>query len=288
MAERDPAELIPRDAQPRAFADAIRRIRRQQMPSSDQIVAEAFGELRVTSGSLSSEDVRAGFNRLLREVWQKTLEVLERYEEPAYGGAAVAALTGLHAEDLRNARRLMKAYGDDAAALEIVVQRLFKKWYPELRTLFLSVSQSRKSRGGKDFELQIGRLLNLMDVSYEPTDATYRVDFMIPSYEHYQRNRNQCIVVSAKRTLRERWQEVVDELHKMNCPNVYLATADEQISEDKKNDIWRRNIYLVVWDEVKARSFAADDSVVSYTQLANVIIPHFAPFWPANRPLVRE
>ena len=273
----------PRSSSTSSFARHLQRIRRQHVPTSKRIVDQAFEELGFAGGRLSAEEVRADFNSLLRQVWQRTLEVLERYEEPTYADAAVAEVIRLHAEDLRKAREAMQADGDDAIALEAALQSLFRAWYPELRTLFLSISQSRKSRGGKDWELQIGRLLRLMDVPYEPPDATYRVDFMIPSYEHYQRNRNQCIVVSAKRTLRERWQEVVDELHKMNCPNVYLATAEERVSEDKKNDIWRRNIYLVVWDEVKARDFADDDSVVSYTQLANQIIPHFARYWTQGR-----
>ena len=276
-----PAVFLPQGSPSHDFARELKRIRqRYQMPTSERIVDEAFAELGYTSGSLTSEEVRASFDWRLRQVWRKTLEVLERYEEPIYGDAAVAEVIRLHAEDLRRAHGAMMADGNDVTALEEAIRGLLKTWYPELRTLFLSISQSRKSRGGKDFELQIGRLLRLMDVPYEPPRATYRVDFMIPSYEHYHRNRNQCIVVSAKRTLRERWQEVVDELHKMNCPNVYLATAEERISEDKKNEIWRRNIYLVVWNEVKARYFPDDDAVVSYTQLANHIIPHFAQLWP--------
>ncbi len=276
-----PAAFLPQGP-PADFANDFRRIRRQNIPTSEHIVAEAFGELGYTRAALSPEDVRERFDSLLHAVWQKTLEVLERYEERAYSQEAIGEVIRLHAEDLRRAREEMEADGDDAVALERSIQGLFRVWYPELRALFLSISQSRKSRGGKDFELQLRRLLELMEVPYQPPDRTYRVDFMIPSYEHYARNRNQCIVVSAKRTLRERWQEVVDELHKMNCPNVYLATADERISSDKKDDIWRRNIYLVVWDEVKARYFPTDDSVVSYSHLARDVIPHFAKFWPRS------
>jgi hypothetical protein len=274
-----PAAFLPQGPTT-SFANDLRRIRRQYIPTSERIVAEAFRELDYTREVLSPDEVRAQFDSLLHGVWRKTLEVLERYEERAYGEKAIAEVIRLHAEDLRRAREGMRADGDDAVSLESAIRGLFQVWYPELRALFLSISQSRKSRGGKDFELQLRKLLELMEVPYQPPDRTNRVDFMIPSYEHYARNRNQCIVISAKRTLRERWQEVVDELHKMNCPNVYLATADERISADKKDDIWRRNIYLVVWDDVKARLFPTDDSVVSYSHLAGQVIPHFAKLWP--------
>jgi EcoRII C terminal len=274
-----PAAFLPQGP-PGSFANELRRIRREGIPSSEKIVAEAFEKLGYTGSALSPDEVRRRFDELLGGVWRKTLEVLEVYEERAYGEKAIGEVIRLHAEDLRQAREAMRADTDDAVALERAIQGLFRVWYPELRALFLSISQSRKSRGGKDFELQLRRLLELMEVPYQPPDRTHRVDFMIPSYEHYARNRNQCIVVSAKRTLRERWQEVVDELHKMNCPNVYLATADERISAEKKDDIWRRNIYLVVWDEVKRRDFPTDDAVVSYSHLAGEVIPHFARFWP--------
>ncbi|HID61850.1 MAG TPA: hypothetical protein EYP49_03770 [Anaerolineae bacterium] len=95
------------------------------------------------------------------------------------------------------------------------------------------------------------------------------------------RDRNLAIVLSAKRTLRERWQEVVDELQRMNSPNVYLATTDESISLKKQREIAQRNIYLVVWDEVKQASFPDDSLVVGYSEFVNRILTHFEARWPA-------
>ena len=47
------------------------------------------------------------------------------------------------------------------------VLHLMRSWYPHLRRCFLSISQSRKSRGGKDFELQIEGLLTLAGLPFD-------------------------------------------------------------------------------------------------------------------------
>ena len=58
------------------------RVQRQRlMPPSRQIVEEALVELERTHNIADQNYVRANFNQLLRELFVKTLEVLERYEE---------------------------------------------------------------------------------------------------------------------------------------------------------------------------------------------------------------
>ena len=204
---------------------------------------------------------------------------LERYERPTYSRSAIAELVQLRKADIKEAHRIMQEKGGDAEAFTGAVQALIEQWYYHFRQLFLSVSQSRKTRGGTDFELQLGELLRLADFPFEAQHRRYRVDFMLPSYEHYEKDRSQCVLLSAKRTLRERWQQVVDELHKMNCPNVFLATTDEKISTSKVRDIAERNIKLVVFDGVKATLFPNEGWVVSYSYMANTALPQWQTFW---------
>lgn len=258
---------------------AIRNARRQAMPSSESIVKQTFQELGYTGENLTSDQVRRDFNRLLREVFEKTLVVLERYEEPVYAESAIAALIGLRNDDVRYARQMMRESGNTEAAFQASVLWLLKNWYPLLRDLFLSVSQSRKTRGGKDFELQLEMLFRLMGIPFERHHERYRADFMMPSYRTYERDRAKALIVSVKRTLRERWQEVADELYNLRSPNVYLLTADESISPEKQQALARRNIYLVVWDEVKERSFPDEPNVISFTSFANEVLPRFLLFW---------
>jgi hypothetical protein len=265
-----------------AFQDAIRQVRREMIPSSREIVSQTLHELGYTDQLVDSEHVRQNFNGYLRGIFEHALEVLERYEEPTYAVDAIDKLADLQRDDLVEARRVMKRAGDDEAAFETAFKWLIRKWYRFLWTLFLSISQSRKTRGGKDFELAISGLLDLMNIPHERQPARYRADFILPSIDVYRRDRNLAIVLSAKRTLRERWQEVVDELQRMNSPNVYLATTDESISLEKQREIAQRNIYLVVWDEVKRALFPDDSLVVGYSEFVNRILTHFEARWPAS------
>lgn len=264
---------------------ALRNARRQAMPSSESIVKQTFQELGYTDENLTPDQVRRDFNHLLREVFEKTLVVLERYEGPVYAESAIAALIELRNDDVKYARQMMQGSGNTEAAFQASVLWLLKNWYPLLRDLFLSVSQSRKTRGGKDFELQLEMLFRLMGVPFERHHERYRADFMLPSYQTYERNRAKAliVIVSVKRTLRERWQEVADELYNLRSPNVYLLTADESISTEKQQALAQRNIYLVVWDEVKQASFPDEPNVISFTSFANEVLPRFFLFWGHKR-----
>lgn len=258
---------------------AVRQLSQREMPDSRQIVELAFRELGITGDAIGRDEVARDFNRLLREVFAKTLEVFERHEERVYRDGAVDALCALRSQDCTVARAMMRDGGDTQDAYSLSVGWLVKRWYPLLRALFLSVSQSRKTRGGASFELQLELLFRMMSVPFERQSDQYRVDFMMPNYDTYQKERNRALVVSVKRTLRERWQEVADELYNMRSPNVYLLTADEEISRQKQQELARRNIYLVTWDEVKDAEFNTEPMVVGFTWFANRIIPHSVALW---------
>ncbi len=213
-------------------------------------------------------------------MFTKTLEVLERYEKQAYGRLMIEKLLELKQKDISEASTRLCDYGSPEAWLKDQMILLFGCWYEQLRQMFLSISQSRKARGGKDFELQIGAMLDLIEVPFQKRKRMHRVDFMIPSDQAFEQSRSRALIISAKRTLRERWREVVEELYSMRAPNVYLATADEDVSESHVKAVCQDyNIHLVVWDELKATKYPNENLVISYSVLANEIVPVFKQFW---------
>ena len=160
------------------------------------------------------------------------------------------------------------------------VMHLLSLWYPLLRRCFLSVSQSRMTRGGRDFELQIEGLFELAHVPYHAQERQNRTDLILPDLETFERNRNVAAVVSVKRTLRERWAEVAEELFKLRSPNVFLFTADEGVTKSHVESICDDyNIYLVVWDEVKTKKFANRPLVLGYTQWATDGLAILRQYW---------
>ena len=243
----------------------MRRVRQQGgLPSSTEIVRETFERLGYVRGAIEPEEAVARFNELLRNVWEETLVTLERHEERSYREGIPRELLAAYPAELSAAEQVAREEGFRTGVIY-----LFGRWYPHLRNAFLSVSQSRKTRGGKDFELQIESLLDLASISYHKQETRNRTDLILPSLEVHMANRTISVVVSVKRTLRERWAEVAEELFNLRSPNVFLFTADENVSENHVTRICGRyNIYLVVWDALKAAKFPDSPLVLGYTEWA--------------------
>jgi len=254
----------------------MRRVRQTgNLPGSADIVSEAFHSLGYTAGNIQPRDVVSRFNDLLREVWEETLRVLERHEERAYAQGIPRELVEEYPDLFQKAEETAATRGFRAG-----VARLFVMWYPLLRQCFLSISQSRKQRGGKDFELQIEGLLTLGEIPFHKQERRYRTDLILPDVDTFDRNRNISVVVSVKRTLRERWSEVAEELFNLRSPNVFLFTADENVSRRHVNRICGQyNIHLVLWDVEKEEKFGQEPLVLGYTEWANSRLPVFRQHW---------
>lgn len=250
------------------------------MPSSLSVVQETCRRLGYLPGALDVNQVRTGFDGLLRKLFEETLVVLEECERQVDAGEILPEFVRLQQADIERERLNMRNEGDDTAAFQSAIVRLLQSWHRTLRGVFLSISQSRKQRGGKDFEYQIQVLLELALIPHEVQSRRERADFILPSAELLQRDRPKAVLLSAKRTLRERWQEVVDELQRVGCPNTYLATADDSFTKNVVAEIRQRNIYLVVWDEVANGKFADEHAVIGYSKFIRDLTDHFLPQWP--------
>ena len=109
------------------------------------------------------------------------------------------------------------------------------------------------------------------------------VDSILPSITAFEQRRNKTIVGSMKTTLRERWQEVVEELQRSNLPNIHLLTVDEDISTNKINQMAMHNIVLVVLKEIKDLPHCRDKrSVISFEEYFLQEIPTYLNYWKNN------
>ncbi len=253
----------------------MRRVRQNRIPSSQQIVQETFVRLGLVQGSITPEHVISGINEHLRSLWQETLLTLEHYEQNAYATGIPEELIGEFPQDFAIAEREASQRGFHSGFI-----RLFSDLYPWFRRAFLSVSQSRMTRGGKDFELQIEGLLQLGGIPFHRQESRNRTDLILPNLELHQQNRTLSMVVSVKRTLRERWAEVAEELFNLRSPNVFLFTADEKVTEGHVAQICNQyNIYLVLWDEVKNSRFPNEPLVLGYTEWATKRLGQLRTWW---------
>lgn len=105
----------------------------------------------------------------------------------------------------------------------------------------LSNTNSRRSRAGKTFEAIIYKVYESLNYTYDSQSKVGRksftdlglgkkVDSILPNISAYSKRRNKTIVGTMKTSLRERWQEVAEEIERTKIPEIHLLTADQDIS----------------------------------------------------------
>ena len=133
---------------------------------------------------------------------------------------------------------------------------------PYLYDLSLSTTNSRRSRAGSTFEGIVERILtqyeypfenqsSLGNKFYKDNDLGKMVDIVVPHKQAYESNRSKCIIITMKTTLRERWQEVVEELDRTNIPHIYLMTLDRSLNANLILQMKQHNITIVTYDDIK-------------------------------------
>lgn len=159
---------------------------------------------------------------------------------------------------------LLQYFGmDKAIPVPLKFLELFKESFEDLNLFFLSLAQSRKSRAGKAFEVIIKRLFKALDYPFdEQVVINGKPDFLLPSEKHYRVHAPDCIIFTAKRTLRERWRQIVTE--GIRGLAFYLATIDEKVTENALSEMKANRIYLVVPMQLKK-------SIGHYTEAPNVL-----------------
>ncbi|MFR9589174.1 MAG: type II restriction endonuclease [Rikenellaceae bacterium] len=163
--------------------------------------------------------------------------------------------------------------------------------YPYIYRLSLSNTQSRRSRAGKVFEGIIYGLYDVLNYPYE-SQATIGsknfqskklgkiVDSLLPNLEAFEQRRDKVVIGTMKTTLRERWQEVIEEINRTGLPSIYLLTVDEDISSSKVDQMANHNVILVVYRDVKAQKALVNKrNVVSFEDYFFEEIPQNLKYW---------
>ena len=106
-------------------------------------------------------------------------------------------------------------------------------------------------------------------------------NFSTWSMEAFNENRSRCIIATMKTTIRERWQEVVEELNRTNIPSIHLLTLDTGITENVLTLMKNHNITLVTYREIKAK-FPLFTNVMDFEAFFGSEIPHTLEWWAKN------
>lgn len=259
-------------------------------------------EQRRKDGSLSNEEILGDVERLLvdsRELIYSDFGVSEAElnrqllthlfttrDVPLQKLDAILDATNLVGEDWS-----AKSYEDAREAVAAVSANYTASLFSYIYELSLSNTQSRRSRAGHTFEALLEASLDIFGIPFqtqkklgkshfESVGLGKKVDLVVPSVESYTQSRSKCAVVTAKTTLRERWQEVVEELLRSGVPHIYLATLDEDIAMGKVATMRQHNITLVVKKSVWESKFKSEGSVEYFQHFFSKTLPHHLEVWP--------
>ena len=158
----------------------------------------------------------------------------------------------------------------------------FVERYPDhMYALNLSNTQSRRSRAGKEFESIIELTLIGAGVSIDSQGNIGKseflkkglgklVDIVSPGVLEYIVNKRNTVLISAKTTLRERWQEVPEEMGRTGAREMFLATLDETISDDVLNNLYEANIQVTTTKRIKERYYPNNHRVLTFEALVEI------------------
>lgn len=170
----------------------------------------------------------------------------------------------------------------DNSALPLDPQEAIEQYldsYPTyIYQLCLSNTQSRRSRAGKEFEAIIELLLmgakipldsqgNIGKKAFVDKGLGKLVDVVSPGVVEYVVDKNYTLLISAKTTLRERWQEVPEEMSRTGAREMFLATLDDTISKEVLQTLKEANIRITTTKANKEKNYPNERQVIDFERL---------------------
>lgn len=285
------------DEEGKKFTKFIREKRAECISSPKETTKKATeSNLELITGLLDSGEISEAIYQLRELSYDEFLK-----EESVFNGVVLEEISkrfDAPKEIISSlSSRLYEQKHENAEEFTLGVVDMFGSYSgaisPYIYQLCLSNTQSRRSRAGQVFEGIIYYLYEYFGYSYGSQAQVGRqqftqlglgklVDSVLPGLEEFEKRRNKTIIGSMKTTLRERWQEVVEEVARANIPSIHLLTVDDDISEAKALQMGQHNIVLVVLNSVKAQPHLANmHSVVDFETYFLQEIPDILRYWAA-------
>lgn len=155
--------------------------------------------------------------------------------------------------------------------------------YPEhIYKLTLSNTQNRRSRARKEFASIIEMVLIGANISMDSqgnigkqvfvdTCLGKSVDIVFPGAIEYTLDKRNIVLISVKTTLREGWQEILEEMGRTEAREMFLATLDESISSEVIQNLCNANIQIVTTKRNKQNNYSTFNSVLAFEDLMVIL-----------------
>jgi hypothetical protein len=274
------------------FDALIKEYRKQHIRSSDELVRLIFSKNKSYINQVRNRNVSKCIKDLREEVWReyltdevnfnaflmRDLHNLLQTPKSILNSILFENITTKKGDALLNAVR--SSCGEYAGRV-----------FPYIYHLSLSNTQSRRSRAGKTFEAIIYNIYDILGYEYDSQSKVgkkvfdeqglgKKVDSVLPSIKAYEKKRSKTIIGTMKTTLRERWQEVAEEISRTNIPEIHLLTVDEDISKSKATEMQNHNITIVAYKWIAdSTALKQMKNIISFEDYLFDEIPSKIEFW---------
>ncbi|QDT39423.1 Type-2 restriction enzyme EcoRII [Stratiformator vulcanicus] len=214
---------------------------RRNLPSGIEFAKMAV-EHELGQHSDDPDWIKANFSNLVEKIQTTAYRHYLEFEKPA----ALAAMKSALPAECEN------------RFIAVLEEHFFT-----IDRFFLGLTQGRRPRAGGAFEQLISILFSKLDYPYTSQPIINgQPDFLIPSETHYRNNPVDCIVFTVKRTLRERWRQIVTE--GMRGYQFFLATIDEKIAARDLDAIRDHRIHLVLPERIRSERYGDRPNAISF------------------------
>lgn len=259
------------------------------LPTADEI-RELVEQYRPDSVLEKSQKV----NQLARMTWDRHMadngmsELTDIFRGKAKPGDLIRDLWKLGHEVLKEVQKqicpfdVMTLIITEAGKATIGIDELMHvlaERFEDIRRLFVSINGSVSTIAGKAFEKHLELWLFTNKIPYEPQvklDGSKIPDFTLSSKEFYYlpddvRDMDDAMLLSAKTSLRERWDEIFEEGNRVKTR--YLLTLDTGVSSALLGVMKEKEVNLVVTEENKSslEAYKAAPNAITFDELLGII-----------------
>jgi hypothetical protein len=282
---------IPADEQEK-FDKLIKSCRSKNIRTSQEIVDKIFKEQPVYLQNIKKRDVSKSILGLRELVWNEYLKDEVNFNIILMQELHTTLKTPKHILELLVNKNITNLEGTELLKeVRSLCGEYAGRVFPYIYKIALSNTNSRRSRAGKTFESIIYKVYDILEYEFDSQSKVGRktftelglgkkVDSILPNIGCYEQRRNKTIIGTMKTSLRERWQEVAEEIERTKIPEIHLLTVDEVIPKSKAQEMANHNIIVVAYDWVaNSDSLVSMKNIISFEDYLFEEIPSILKFW---------
>ena len=285
---------VPKSEQ-KAFDTLIKDYRKKYIRTTETLLQSIVTNHKNLIKNIKNQDVSKSIQTLRELVWQAYLSDEVQFNAYLMKDLYTKLDTPREILDVLIEKNIIT---NNAKELEESIRKTCGEYagrvFPYIYRLSLSNTQSRRSRAGATFEYIIYYLYDILGYDYDSQKKVGRklfdqnglgkkVDSIMPSIDAYAQRRNKTIIGTMKTSLRERWQEVAEEIERTKIPEIHLLTVDEDISLNKAKEMAQHNIIIVTYEWISnSDKLKGMKNITSFEEYFFEELPVIYKYWSNN------